>query len=126
MQPEPQDENQAAAQAHVESIIRKEKLYNQTVSLEKQCVLCKVVAGALFTGYGLFHGSRMQAVWGAYAMRENAFNTGMLLFVGLIAGANYYAAYQITMGRAFGLVEMRPSYSETIGNFYRFQTADDQ
>ena len=52
-QPEPvptPEELEAWASSH-----RKEQMFNQKVTYEKQCALCKVGSGLFFAGFGAFH-----------------------------------------------------------------------
>ena len=95
-------------------------MFNKSVSFEKQCSLCKVGAGVLFSGYGIFHQLRIQTTWHALPNSAKAFNAGALLAIYGLGLLNFYAAYEITMGKQVGLVEMRPSYSQQFTDFYSF------
>jgi hypothetical protein len=88
-----------------------ESMYNSSVIVEKQCMLCKVGAGVFFTGFGLFHLMRFASLWHVYRLREKIFNAGATSFVFAIAAANFYAAGEIYMGKEMKPIEMRPSYT---------------
>lgn len=94
-----------------ESIRRMEEMYNKSIVVEKQCIFCKFGAGLFFSGYGVFHGARFYSLWKYYPIREKLFNIFATGFVFSLAFANFYAAYEIKMGKEMKLVELRPSYS---------------
>lgn len=80
---------------------------------------CKVVAGLGFTGYGVYHGSRFAELWKHYGLREKAFNVSATGFVFFLAFLNFYAAYEIKMGKEMQPIEMRPSYSQRFREAYQ-------
>jgi hypothetical protein len=76
-----------------ESTYRRERLLENKLATEKQCVLCKVISAALFLGAGLFHGYRVSTIWSLYPFREKVFNLAAVGFFGTVALANLNAAY---------------------------------
>lgn len=107
-----------------ESAYRKERLMENKLATEKQCVLCKVVSAALFLGAGLFHGYRVSTIWSLYPLREKAFNLAAVGFFGAVAVANLNAAYNIHLGQTMQTIETRPSiYRRLTGQGI---TADDR
>lgn len=51
-------------------------------------------------------------------MKEKFFNIFATGFVFALAFANFYAAYEIKMGKEMKLVELRPSYSQRFREAY--------
>lgn len=94
-----------------ESLNRMEKMYNRSVIVEKQCVGCKLAAGMFFFGYGTFHSSRFVQLWRHYRFGDKVFNVFAATFVYGLSLANFYAAYEIKMGKELKIVELRPSYT---------------
>lgn len=92
-----------------ESAYRKEKLLNNKILNDKQCVMCKGVSALLFAGAGAFHGVRVYQLWKFYPAREKVFN---LVALGVLFGfsaANAFAGKEIYMGKNMMSVETRPS-----------------
>lgn len=81
-----------------ESQYRKEKLLTNKIANDQQCVLCKLVSGTLFLGFGLFHAYRVKNLWSYYPGREKAFNLAALGVIFGLTALSYNAAYQIYMG----------------------------
>ena len=92
-----------------ESNYRKERLLNNKVASDQQCVLCKVVSGTAFGAFALFHAYRVKNLWRFYPMKEKVFNVFGIFFLVGIAAANFNAGYQIRMGQTMQLIEYRPS-----------------
>lgn len=107
-----------------ESAYRKERLLENKLATEKQCVLCKVVSATLFLGAGLFHGYRMSTIWSLYPLREKVFNLAAVSFFGAVAASNLNAAYQIHLGQTMQTVETRPSFYRRLTG--QGITADDR
>ena len=89
------------------------------VTYEKECVLCKVVSGLLFTGFGFFNIWRARTVWPYLRSIDRAFNVGAISVIFGIAALNFAMAKRIHMGQQMQLVELRPSYSERFRQSYR-------
>ena len=82
------------------------------VTYEKQCLLCKVVAGTGFLGLAAFNFWRTRSLFPYMQLKDKVFNVmaiGTVFGIGLL---NYNLAYQIHMGQQMDLIEYRPSYSE--------------
>jgi hypothetical protein len=76
-----------------ESNYRKERLLNNKVASDQQCVLCKVVSGCAFGAFALFHAYRVKNLWSFYPMKEKVFNIFGLFLIGGLAAANFNAGY---------------------------------
>ncbi len=75
-----------------ESVYRKEQLMTNKIMNDRQCVLCKVVSGTLFAGFGLFHAYRVKSLWTFFPLREKVFNLFALGVVFLLSGLSFNAA----------------------------------
>ena len=95
-------------------------MYEQHVTFEKQCLVCKLGAGALFVGFGGFHVARAHSMWRYFKASDKAFNVGAISFIFLLGGLNFYKAYEIYLGKQMDLVELRPSYTQRFRNSYSF------
>ena len=93
-------------------------MYSDSVIVEKQCVLCKVAAGVGFTAYGGYHAFRFSGLWHHYPLKEKVFNVFATCFIFGLAVLNFYAAYEIKMGKEMMPVELRPSYTQRFKDAY--------
>ena len=108
-----------------------EKLLQQKIVYEKQCVTCKVVTGSLFLGMTAFHSFRISQIWKFYAMREKVFNGFMLSILGGLSGLSYFAAYQIYLGKTMRgevaqPIELRQGYTDRLSNAFNFYRMSDE
>lgn len=101
-------------------------MFNQKVTYEKSCVVCKVGSGLFFSGFGAFHQARMKSIWSQFNTSQKLFNVSMLVVIYGFAFASFNAAYEIKMGKQMALVEMRPSYSSRISEFYHWSKMDEK
>lgn len=76
-----------------ESQYRKERLMNNKMRSEKECLYCKIGSGIFFFGFGLFHAFRISSIWKFYPRKEKLFNLAALGFLFTVSGANFNAAY---------------------------------
>ena len=68
-------------------------MMNQHITYEKQCVMCKLVAGVFMGGYGTFHAWRARDLWYRYTIGNKIFNVAAVSFVYLLAALNFNAAF---------------------------------
>ena len=68
------------------------------VTYEKQCLLCKLVAGTGFVGFGAFNVWRARSQWPYMHLKDKVFNAFAIGFIFSLAGLNYLLAYRIHMG----------------------------
>ena len=99
-----------------------EKMYNKSVIVEKQCIGCKLGAGLLFLAYGSYHSSRFAQLWRHYRFGEKVFNVSAATLIYSLAFANFYAAYEIKMGKDLTIVELRPSYTQRFKDAYNLMS----
>ena len=99
-----------------------EQMYAKSVTVEKQCVACKVAAGFGFSAYGMYHGARFYDLWRHYRVREKVFNLFAVSVIFTLALLNFNAAYEIKMGKELTPIELRPSYSQRFRDLYRINS----
>lgn len=103
---------------HEESLRRMELIYNKSVVVEKQCIGCKLACGFGFSAYGAYHAFRFSELWRHYRFGDKVFNVFATTFIFGLAAANFYAAYEIKMGKDLNIVELRPSYTQRFKEAY--------
>ena len=102
-----------------ESNERKSVMLTRHVTYEKQCLLCKLVAGTGFVGFAGFNIFRTRSQWTYMHLKDKVFNVFAIGFIFGLAGLNYMLAYRIKMGQQMDLIELRPSYSERLRQSYQ-------
>ena len=77
---------------------RKSRMLARHVTYEKQCLMCKVVSGLGFCGFGAFNIWRAKGVWQYLAMKDKVFNVAAISVIFGIAGLNFLYGYRIYLG----------------------------
>lgn len=88
-----------------------ERMYNQSIIVEKQCLGCKLGCGTLLSAYGFYHALRFQQLWRHYRFQEKTFNVLATMLIFTMSFANFYGAHEIYMGKEMKPIELRPSYT---------------
>ena len=96
------------------------------VTYEKQCLMCKVVSGIGFTGFGAFNIWRASNAWRYMGFKDKVFNFFAIGVIFGIAAMNFNAGYQIHLGKNMELIELRPSYSARFYEAYNYSQMNDE
>ena len=74
---------------------RKSKMLSRHITYEKECLLCKLVSGCGFLGFGIFNVWRAQGVWKYLYVKDKIFNVTAITFIFGVSALNFMYGYRI-------------------------------
>ena len=70
-------------------------MLTKSITFEKQCAMCKLGSGLLFTAFGTFNATRAYSLWVYMRPSDKLFNVAACSMIYLLAGASFYKGYEI-------------------------------